>query len=112
MTVFFIFNTATQFSWGSELTTYLTGGMGGKRKVRDLTFQVIKSRSLVEKQTVMHAFNSTQFRRSEGEAERDIGSTCMIGPGLVVVVVEKIFRRRRRRHLGVDLTKLGLCIKI
>ena len=23
--------------------------------------------------------------RSEGEAERDIGSTCMIGPGLVVV---------------------------
>ena len=53
--------------------------------------------------------------RSEGEAERDIGSPCMIGPGLVVV--EKFFRsrrhrRRRRRHLGVDLNKLGACIKI
>jgi|AACY02.8.fsa_nt_gi hypothetical protein len=33
--------------------------------------------------------------RSEGEAERDIGSPCMIGLGLVVV--EKFFRRRRRR---------------
>ena len=41
--------------------------------------------------------------RSEGDAERDIGSPCMIGLGLVVV--EKFFRRRRRRrrrHLGVD----------
>ena len=50
--------------------------------------------------------------RSEGEAERDIGSLCMIGLGLVVV--EKIFRRRRRRrrrHLGVDPKKLGFCIK-
>ena len=51
--------------------------------------------------------------RSEGEAERDIGSTCMIGPGLVVV--EKIFRRRRRRRrrrpLGVGPKKLGFCIK-
>ena len=35
-------------------------------------------------------------RRSEGEAERDIGSPCMIGLGLVVV--EKFFRRRRRRR--------------
>ena len=34
--------------------------------------------------------------RSEGEAERDIGSPCMIGLGLVVV--EKFFRRRRRRR--------------
>ena len=34
----------------------------------------------------------------------------MIGLGLVVV--EKFFRRRRRRrHLGVDLKKLGICIK-
>ena len=33
------------------------------------------------------------FYRSEGEAERDIGSPCMIGLGLVVV--EKFFRRRR-----------------
>ena len=51
--------------------------------------------------------------RSEGEAERDIGSTCMIGPGLVVV--EKFFRRRRRRrrrHLGADLNKLGFYMKI
>ena len=42
--------------------------------------------------------------RSEGEAERDIGSPCMIGLGLVAV--DKFFRhrrrrrRRRRRHLG------------
>ncbi len=53
------------------------------------------------------------IRRSEGEAERDIGSPCMIGQGLVVV--EKFFRRRRRRrrrhHLGVDPKKLGFCIK-
>ena len=51
--------------------------------------------------------------RSEGEAERDIGSPCMIG--LVLVVVEKFFRRRRRRrrrHLGVEPQKLGFCIKI
>ena len=34
--------------------------------------------------------------RSEGEAERDIGSPCMIGLGLVVV--DKFFRRRRRRR--------------
>ena len=48
--------------------------------------------------------------RSEGEAERDIGSPCMIGLGLVVV--EKFFRRRRRRrHLGVDPKKVGICIK-
>ena len=41
------------------------------------------------------------YYRNEGEAEWDIGSTCMIGPGLVVV--EQFFRRhRRRRHLGVD----------
>ena len=36
------------------------------------------------------------LNRSEGEAERDIGSPCMIGLGLVVV--EKFFRRRRRRR--------------
>ena len=51
----------------------------------------------------------TQSNRSEGEAERDIGSPCMIGLGLVVV--EKFFRRRRRRHLGVDPKKLGFCSK-
>ena len=53
------------------------------------------------------------FDWSEGEAERHIGTPCMIGLGLVVV--EKIFRRRRRRrrrrHLGVDPKKLGFCIK-
>ena len=52
------------------------------------------------------------YYRSEGDAERDIGSLCMIGLGLVVV--EKFFRRRRRRrrrHLGVDPKKLGFCIK-
>ena len=39
---------------------------------------------------------SEHLNRGEGEAERDIGSPCMIGLGLVVV--EKIFRRRRRRR--------------
>ena len=34
--------------------------------------------------------------RSQGEAERYVGSLCMIGPGLVVV--EKFFRRHRRRR--------------
>ena len=49
------------------------------------------------------------LNRSEGEAERDIGSPCMMGLGLVVV--EKFFRRRRRRgHLGVDPKKIGICI--
>ena len=38
--------------------------------------------------------------RSEGEAERDIGSPCMIGPGLVVV--EKFLRRRRRPQVLVQ----------
>ena len=50
--------------------------------------------------------------RSEGEAERDIGSPCMIGLGLVVV--EKFFRRRRRRRrrpLGLDPKQIGFCIK-
>ena len=50
------------------------------------------------------SINVIDYNRSEGEAERDIGSPCMIGLGLVVV--EKFFRRRRRRrrrrHLGVD----------
>ncbi len=31
---------------------------------------------------------------------------------LGLVVVDKFFRRRRRRHLGVDLNKFGICIKI
>ena len=54
---------------------------------------------------------SCRISRSEGEAERDIGSLCMMGLGLVVV--EKFFRRRRRRrrHLGVDPKKLGICTK-
>ena len=50
----------------------------------------------------LKSFRTLFCNRSEGEAERDIGSPCMIGLGLVVV--EKFFRRRRRRcrrrHLG------------
>ena len=46
--------------------------------------------------------------RSEGEAERDIGSTCMIGPGLVVV--EKIFAVAAATW-GWTPTKLGFYIK-
>ncbi len=55
---------------------------------------------------VAGCWNDATFNRSEGEAERDIGSPCMIGLGLVVV--ENFFRRRRRRrrrHLGVDPKK-------
>ena len=44
---------------------------------------------------VLHGF-PLSLHRSEGEAERDIGSLCMIGLGLMVV--EKFFRRRRRRR--------------
>ena len=47
--------------------------------------------------TVLRSFSTTWVGdRSEGEAERDIGSPCMIGLGLVVV--EKFFRRRRRHR--------------
>ena len=62
---------------------------------------------LLEKKAFLHKLQpyTAQHNRSEGEAERDIGSPCMIGLGLVVV--EKFFRRRRRRrrHLGVDPKK-------